>query len=119
MLCPPASKLYRKVPVGLITACNVTPLITPRKMKWPALFILKEPAGIVAENVPIWSVTAWVRGLNTGAVLLKMKLVPRVKASVFGAVPKSISRTALKARKGTPGGGGIMPMPTGSLPTGI
>ena len=103
--------------MGLITAFRVTPLITAVKMKSPRWFFVKEPAGIVMEKVPIWSVTASVGGLIAGAVLLKVKLVPRVKASVFGALPKAISSTgALKARKGTPGGGGTMPTDWGNSP---
>ena len=78
---------------------------------------MKEPGGMVTAKVPAWKVTGWVRGLITGAVLLKMKLVCRAKKSWFPAPPKARTRFAAKARKGTPGGGGTMPTPTGKVPT--
>ena len=44
---------------------------------------------MVTAKVPAWSVTGWVRGLIAGAVLLKVKLDCRAKASWFGAPPKA------------------------------
>ena len=64
---------YRKVPVSLISAFRFTPLITPAKVKGPALFCVKEPGGMVVVKVPTWSVTGSVRGWML-AVLLKVKL---------------------------------------------
>ena len=71
--------------------------------------------------MPAWSVTGWITGLIPGAVLLKVTLEWRVNTSVLRAWPKRIASCGLKARKGAhpelAGGGGIMPMPLGLLPT--
>ena len=72
---------YRRVPVCSIAACMAAPLITPAKTKKPWFVSTKEPGGIVTAKVPAWSVTACVRGLIPGAVLLKMKRVCRAKES--------------------------------------
>ena len=68
-----AKNPYRKVPVGAISTCSLTPRITPTKGNKPPIF-LKEPGGMVVVKVPTWSATACVTGLIAGAVLLKVKL---------------------------------------------
>ena len=71
---------------------------------------------MLVVKVPAWSVTGWATGSIAGAVLLKAKLDSRAKASVFGLRPKWISSAALKARNGTPAGGGMIATPTGASP---
>jgi hypothetical protein len=71
----------------------------------------------VVEKVPALSVTGWVTGSIAGAVLLKVKWDSSSKRSSFGLRSKSIASLALKARKGTPTGGGMMATPLGKLPT--
>jgi hypothetical protein len=112
--CAPAWNENRLVPVGAIAACKDTPLIVPVKKNGPkALDVIvpvKEPGGMVTAKVPIWKVTGWAKGLIPLLVLPKVKLDLRTKASVFGAVPKSIIAVGLKAANGT---SGIMPISWG------
>jgi hypothetical protein len=86
-------------------------LIAPVKKNGPkALDVtvpVKEPGGMVKAKVPTWKVTGWAKGLIPLLVLPKVKLELRTKASVFGAVPKSIIAVGLKAANGT---SGIMPI---------
>ena len=57
---------------------------------------------MVVAKVPTWSVTGSVRGLIAGAVLLKVKLDSRSKAScVWSGAEADVERVALKARKGS------------------
>jgi hypothetical protein len=65
----------------------------------------------VVVNVPTCNVTSSLGGLiPLLSVLLKVKLQRKAKSSLFGPLPKWIAASALKARKGTPGGGGTMAM---------
>jgi len=115
--CAAATNAYRSVPVGRISTYTLTPPITPTKVNNPPVF-LKEPGGMVVVKVPTESVTASVTGLiPLLAVLLKVKLDSRAKASWFALRSKAIWSLALKARKGTPTGGGMIATPTGSVPT--
>ena len=63
-----APNAYRSVPVRLISASSLTPLMTPSKLKNPGSFsslrFLKEPGGTVVVKVPTWSVTGSVTGLT-------------------------------------------------------
>jgi hypothetical protein len=80
--CADAANAYRKVPVGVTSACRLTPLMTPAKVNNGPVF-LKEPGGMVVENVPTRIATGWVTGLIAGAVLRKVKLDSRAKASDY------------------------------------
>ena len=45
-------KAYRRMPVGLISVCRLTPSITHAKVKDPWPFFLKEPGGMVVVKAP-------------------------------------------------------------------
>jgi hypothetical protein len=70
----------------------------PRKSEQWA--VLREGAGRDRGGVPTWSVTGWPTGSIAGAVLLKVKLDSRAKASWFALRSKAIWSLALKARRG-------------------
>src|SRR3989304_766778 len=92
--------------MGVICTFKVTPARIPANRKSPELSSVKDPAGMVVEKVPTWSLTSSVRGL------IPLLAVPRVKfplmfnLSSFAADPRSSLAVGAKVAKGIVGAAG-------------
>src|ERR1700730_11937528 len=106
-------------PVRWMTTSMLTPLIMPMNVYVPKGLCVKEPGGIAAVKLPIWSVTGSATGLIPSLALPRVKLARSPKASWFGFWSRSIASFALNALKGMHCDGGPMATASGLLPTRI